>query len=107
MKLSVQELKHATRFTNPFFFSRENLKYLGDSMSNYRVKLTDCGTMWELIRKKPARFGDISSAFFSINDYEQVWPNLSSAKSTAKDVDLSFVLSLPKSMRCKNDNQKF
>lgn len=46
------------------FFSRDSMKFSGDTMANYRVKYRKDLDLFELIRKKPVKFGLTKSAFF-------------------------------------------
>lgn len=62
--MTVSELKTNVERSNPMsvFFTRNNMKFSGDTMKNYGV--SDCGTMWKLYRKQPVKFGLRSSVYF-------------------------------------------
>lgn len=67
--------------TRGLFFTRENMKFLGDTMSNYGVRaktvmlktytgdLVEC---YELYRRKPVKNGVNRSAYFSCNDFRHI-----------------------------------
>ena len=57
------------------FFDRKTMKFFGDTMRNYRVRKTEIEgvDVWELYRKKPAKHGLKSSAFFRATDFKQVF----------------------------------
>jgi len=44
------------------FFSRNNMKFAGDTMRNFGVK--DCGDRWLLYRKRPTLFGGLRGFYF-------------------------------------------
>ncbi len=56
----LHELKHP----KSHFFSRETMKFFGDSMKNYGIK--HYRGHIELIRKKPVKHGLTDSAFFDL-----------------------------------------
>lgn len=76
--MTPSELKRLTRKTEPHFFTRSNMGFMGDTMRNYGVRRAkariagrDC---WELYRKKPNKLGLRDSAYFDVETYEQVYP---------------------------------
>ena len=62
--MTPSELKRQYEIAHPdgLFFSRNNMKFLGDTMSNYGVR--DAGTHWELYRKRPVKAGVRNSMYF-------------------------------------------
>ena len=90
--MTPSELKHAVETTGreTHFFSRNNMKFAGDKMSNYGVRKTKIKTnyneldewvganggveieVWELYRKKPVKAGLKSSCYFDCVSFRQV-----------------------------------
>lgn len=81
LKRKVQEAGH-----DPYFFSRENMRFFGDTMRNYGVR-TDYVEVqgmhdpypqkievWELYRKHPVKHGNQSSAYFCKQTLRRVFP---------------------------------
>jgi hypothetical protein len=70
----------ANRGTESYFFSRENMRFAGDTMSNYGVRSVTIQTnagpadCWELYRKRPVKHGMRQSAFFRKDTLCQTWP---------------------------------
>ena len=63
------------------FFTRENMKFLGDTMSNYGVRANtvmiktytgDLVECYELYRRKPVKNGVKRSAYFACNDFRHI-----------------------------------
>jgi hypothetical protein len=52
----------------PYYFSRNSMKFFGDTMSNYKIKLAD--NFIELHRKKPVKHGLNNIAYFNYNDFQ-------------------------------------
>lgn len=52
------------------FFSRDNMRFLGDTMKNYGVR--DAGSAWELYRKRPVAGGVQSSVYFDKETFDMV-----------------------------------
>ena len=75
---------------NSNFFSRESMRFFGDTMRNYGVRTAtiqsnydlngeycDNGVMiecWELYRKHPVKMGLKSSAYFDKKTYKRIHP---------------------------------
>jgi len=58
------------------FFSRENMRFAGDTMRNYGVRLTtinDGVQVFELYRRRPVKHGLQSSAYFTADTFTQTW----------------------------------
>ena len=58
------------------FFSRENMRFAGDTMRNYGVRLTTINggvQVFELYRRKPVKCGLQSSAYFLAGTFSQTW----------------------------------
>ena len=72
MKMTPSELKYnVEQGFDKFFFSRETMRFFGDTMRNYGVK--DGGDVWELYRKQPAKHGQTSSAYFDKKTFKRVF----------------------------------
>lgn len=56
----------------PYFFTRETMRFFGDTMRNYGVR--DAGTAWELYRRRAVKHGLRSSAYFDKITLERVFP---------------------------------
>lgn len=78
------DLKYAIESCRPEsqFFSRENMRFSGDTMRNYgvckkTVKTNDGESVevWELFRKRPVKHGLSASAFFACDDFRRVFPS--------------------------------
>jgi hypothetical protein len=92
--MNASELKYQleARNTETHFFSRENMKFAGDTMRNYGVRSATIRTnynaageyvgkdggidmeVWELYRKRPVKHGLQSSAYFDKQTFVQVFP---------------------------------
>ena len=65
-----------------FFFTRDTMKFFGDTMRNYGVRAqpvmvesySDTVKCWELYRRRPVKCGMCDSAFFAVDDYRRVLP---------------------------------
>lgn len=70
--MTSSELKYQYEANNPngFFFTRDTMKFFGDTMRNYGV--IDHGDRYELHRKQPVKHGLTSSAFFTKNDFKLI-----------------------------------
>lgn len=81
--MTPAQLKDKVIEKNPgsLFFSRNNMKFAGDTMSNFSVLkpaeiTTNMGEKrmcYELKRKKPVKEGIQSSFFFCAESFELVW----------------------------------
>lgn len=70
--MTAAELKYQVeRGEDHFFFTRETMRFFGDTMRNYGVR--DAGNLWELYRKHPVKQGLDSSAYFDKQTYSQVF----------------------------------
>jgi hypothetical protein len=88
--MSASELKYQVEKTGSNFFSRESMKFFGDTMANYGVRSatvtsnydaagnwSDNGEsieVWELYRRRPVKHGLKNSAYFSKADYSRIHP---------------------------------
>lgn len=78
--MTPSELKTLTNETEPYFFTRDTMKFFGDTMKNYGVcsstvdtyneKNVDC---WVLYRKRPVKHGLHSSAYFNKKTFKRVF----------------------------------
>ena len=81
--MTPSELKsHVEGGPDRFFFTRDTLRFFGDTMRNYGVcaqpvivksyaSTVEC---WELYRRHPVKHGMCDSAFFAVDDYRRVLP---------------------------------
>lgn len=74
--MTPSELKQKVEATgnNPYFFTRDTMRFFGDRMSNYGCRqATYKGVRcWELWRKRPVKHGLKSSHYFNMNTFERV-----------------------------------
>jgi hypothetical protein len=79
--MTPSELKYNVDATGSKFFSRENMKFAGDTMKNYGVRskpqLIDVGNdqqvlCWVLYRRKPVKHGMQKDAYFNNRTFKQV-----------------------------------
>ena len=70
---TASDLKcHVEQFGNErYFFTRETMRFFGDTMRNYGVR--DNGDSWELYRRKPVKHGLKESAYFDKATFRRVW----------------------------------
>ena len=66
LKRHVEKAGHES-----YFFSRETMKFFGDTMKNYGVR--DAGNCWELYRKKPVKYGLTKSAYFTKGTFTKIF----------------------------------
>lgn len=76
LKWHVEQAEH-----DPHFFTRDTMKFFGDRMSNYGIRQprqieTHSGpvTAYELTRKRPAKHGLATSAWFDSTTFARVFP---------------------------------
>jgi len=69
------ELKNKVTQTGSYFFTRDTMRFFGDTMANYGVRSNNIKGLpvWELYRKKPVKHGLINSSYFSKADYSRVY----------------------------------
>lgn len=74
--MNVSQLKaHVEANTTTEFFSKETMKFWGDTMRNYGVRsdtLEDGQEVWELYRKNPVKNGLQSSAYFAKGSFKRI-----------------------------------
>jgi len=70
--MTSSELKYKYEANNPhgFFFTRETMRFFGDTMRNYGVVTHK--DSYELHRKTPVNGGLRSSRFFSKNNFKLI-----------------------------------
>lgn len=87
--MTKSELKAKVEATGSYFFTRQTMKFFGDTMSNYGVKskpvmvnnsLGEAVECWELYRKYPVKHGLRNSAYFNTKTFERVHPKIEYAK---------------------------
>jgi len=75
--MTPSELKYKLEETgkHPYFFSRDNMKYFGDTMKNYGCRKTTINGVeaWELWRKRPVKRGLKNSAYFNAKTFERIF----------------------------------
>lgn len=71
LKYRVENRGHESHF-----FTRETMRFFGDTMRNYGVRfvLADGAPAWELFRRKPVKHGMRDSAYFCAREYRRLWP---------------------------------
>ncbi|MBW2569701.1 MAG: hypothetical protein JRE47_10125 [Deltaproteobacteria bacterium] len=81
--MTPSELKSLTYETEPHFFTRDTMKFFGDTMRNYGVCKTAVDTptsknvpVWELYRRKPVKHGLWSSAYFDRKTFKRVYATI-------------------------------
>ena len=69
------ELKQKVENTGSYFFTRQTMKFFGDTMANYGVRsaIIEGASCWELYRKKAVKHGLSCSAYFNKNTYDKVY----------------------------------
>lgn len=75
LKAQVEHHNH-----NSKFFTRNNMKFAGDTMANYGVRSATMTNLqgeqvevWELYRRKPVKYGLQKSAYFDKLTFFQVF----------------------------------
>jgi hypothetical protein len=80
--MTPADLKQHVESANPEskFFTRNNMKFSGDRMSNYGVRgpiaittLDGDVQVWELYRRKPVKHGLQESVYFRCDTFRQTW----------------------------------
>jgi hypothetical protein len=67
---------------DPHFFTRETMKFFGDTMRNYGIRQPKAVTLYdgctvqayELFRRRPVKHGLRASAWFNAETFERVFP---------------------------------
>jgi len=69
--LTAAQLRSKYEEHNPHghFFSRETMKFFGDTMSNYGVRYHAEHNAYELHRKRPVKEGNQQSAYFDADTF--------------------------------------
>ena len=72
--MTVSELKQNMP-TESLYFTRETMKFFGDTMRNYGVCSNTVNDIdvWELYRKTPVKCGLRTSSYFRKDNFEQVF----------------------------------
>ena len=78
--MTPSELKYQVEQTGSVFFSRDSMKFHGDTMRNYGVRTATVETwsegtkeVWELYRRRPVH-GSQSSAYFDKETFKRIHP---------------------------------
>lgn len=78
---TASDLKYWHEKKNPdsYFFTRKTMRFFGDTVKNYGVRLivpadNPHRKYYELYRRRPVKFGVKSSAYFDAETFEQVHP---------------------------------
>ena len=71
--MTASELKRLHEQHNPhsYFFTRESMRFAGDTMKNYGVCEYDADH-WELYRRRPVKYGLKTCAYFRKDTFERV-----------------------------------
>jgi len=81
-KMTASELKYQIEKSGhePYYFTRDTMRFFGDTMRNYGVRSSVVfdfeGTkhlVWELYRKSPVKHNNQSSAYFEKETYKRVF----------------------------------
>lgn len=77
--MKTSELKEKVEATGSVFFTRDSMKFFGDTMKNYGVCSAEIEThtqgkvdVWELYRIRPVKHGNQKSAYFRKDNFERV-----------------------------------
>jgi len=72
--MTKAELKYNVEKTGSQFFTRDTMKFFGDTMQNYGVRSANIDGIecWELYRRKPVKHGLSNSAYFSKETYQRI-----------------------------------
>lgn len=66
LKRQIEEHGH-----EPYFFSRDTMRFFGDTMANYGVRKYNADIL-ELYRKRPVKHGLKDSAYFCAKTFKRV-----------------------------------
>jgi hypothetical protein len=76
--MTSSELKYHVESVEPYFFTRQTMKFFGDTMKNYGVRGpveidTPSGpaTVYELYRRRPVKHGLQKSAYFDVTTFKR------------------------------------
>lgn len=83
MRMTASELKyrHEENFPDSLFFSRNNMKFAGDTMANFAVLPDTCEivtpsgnihTCYELIRKRKTSKGFSGTFYFDVETFQRI-----------------------------------
>lgn len=80
-ELTVSELKcNVEQGSDSLFFTRDTMKFFGDTMSNYGIRSARVDTyseqeisVWELYRRQPVKHGLQDSAYFNKETFSRVF----------------------------------
>lgn len=79
-QMTVAELKEKVEGLKSPFFSRNNMRFSGDTLGNYGVRpkpvtlhcsAGDVALVWELYRRRPVKHGLQAPAFFCADTFHQ------------------------------------
>lgn len=81
MTASELKYRHEKYNQNSSFFDRETMKFFGDTMRNFGVRQTVINTLaangvpvFELYRKRPVKYNNNGSHYFTKDDFSVVFP---------------------------------
>jgi len=83
--MTPSELKYQVENTKgeSYFFTRQTMKFFGDTMKNYGVRSATVDThtqqnvdVWELYRKRPVKHGLQKSAYFDKQTFKRVFAKI-------------------------------
>lgn len=76
--MNASELKYHVENTGSYFFTKETMRFFGDTMRNYGVRKTivqydgQSKEVYELYRRHPVKFGNQESAYFDTITFERI-----------------------------------
>ena len=75
--MNASELRAKIEATNqePYFFTRETMRFFGDTMKNFGVRRSTRGgvPVWELYRKRPVKHGLQGSFYFDQSSFKRIY----------------------------------
>lgn len=81
VKMTASDLKNRVSGTGSFFFTRDTMKFFGDTMANYNVRskpvtiVTASGVThecWALYRRRAVKYGMKDDAYFDVVTFERI-----------------------------------
>lgn len=71
--ITKSELKRNAEDTGSYFFTRETMRFFGDSMVNYGLHMDKLNNVYCLTRKRPVKHGLNDTAYFNADTFERVY----------------------------------
>ena len=75
--MTPSQLKAHVEARGSHYFTRQNMRFAGDTMRNYGVRAATINgaQVWELYRKRAVKRGMKHSAYFDAQTFERVFPH--------------------------------